>query len=107
MPSQNLLRTFRRQLTTGILVLLPVITTIFLVSWLFRVLDGILGKHFVRFFGEYIHGVGFISLILLIWLVGMVSRTYMGARLNRMKDKWFARIPLVGNIFGAISSIRS
>ena len=101
----NLFRTFKRQMATGILVLVPLITTIILVSWLFRVLDGILGRYFARMFGEYIHGIGFISLLLLIWLVGIISRTYIGGRLNRLKDLAFSRIPLVGNIFGAIKQV--
>ncbi|MBW7995517.1 MAG: DUF502 domain-containing protein [Candidatus Glassbacteria bacterium] len=105
MFDSNALRTLRKQITTGILILLPVITTIFLVSWLFRVLDGILGRYFAQLFGEYIHGVGFISLILVIWLVGMVSRTYIGGRLNRLKDLAIVRIPLIGNIFGAIKQV--
>ncbi len=105
MATDSILRTFRKQLTTGILVLLPVITTVFLVSWFFRLLDGILGKYFARVAGEYIHGVGFLSLLLLIWLVGIVSRTYIGGRLNALKDMTLARIPLVGNIFGAVKQV--
>jgi uncharacterized membrane protein len=103
--AKDLLRTLRRQIGTGILVLLPVITTIFLVSWLFRMMDGILGRYFAKIFGEYIHGVGFVTLVLVIWLVGMISRTYIGGRLNRLKDSAFSRIPLVGKIFGAIKQV--
>jgi len=99
------LKTIRRQLTTGLLVLLPVITTIFLVSWLFRELDQILGRHFARLFGEYIYGVGFVSLFLLIWLVGAASRTYLGAKLNNLKDILITRIPMIGSIFGSIKQV--
>ena len=105
MFGNKILRTLRKQFGTGILVLLPVITTIFLVSWLFRLLDGILGRYFARLFGEYIHGAGFVTLLLLIWLVGLISRTYIGARLNRLKDSAFSRIPLVGKIFGAVKQV--
>ncbi len=105
MADDSIFRTLRKQLTTGILVLLPVITTVFLVSWLFRVLDGILGKYFARFSGEYIHGAGFISLLLLIWLTGIISRTYIGGRLNALKDMAITHIPLVGAIFGAIKQV--
>jgi uncharacterized membrane protein len=105
LADNSIFRTFRKQLTTGILVLLPVITTVFLVSWLFLLLDGILGRHFARLSGEYIHGAGFLGLLLLIWLIGMVSRTYIGGRLNSIKDMMIARIPLVGNMFGAIKQV--
>ncbi|HLA41365.1 MAG TPA: DUF502 domain-containing protein [Candidatus Glassbacteria bacterium] len=105
MPDKSLLKTFRRQFITGILVLLPILTTVFFVSWLFRLLDGILGRYFAKLFGEYIHGVGFVSLILVIWLVGMVSRTYLGGKLNSLKDALITHIPLVGTIFGAVKQV--
>jgi len=105
MPEKSFIKTIRRQLTTGLLVLLPVILTIILVGWLFRVLDQILGRYFARLFGEYIHGVGFISLFLLIWLVGAISRTYLGAKLNSLKDLLIERIPLIGSIFGSIKQV--
>ena len=105
MLEKPILKTIRRQLTTGLLVLLPVITTIFLVSWLFRELDQILGRHFALLFGKYIYGVGFVSLFLLIWLVGAASRTYMGAKLNKLKDNVIARIPMIGSIFGSIKQV--
>ena len=105
MADNSIFRTFRKQLTTGILVLLPAITTVFLVSWLFRLLDGILGRYFARLSGDYIHGAGLLALLLLIWLIGMISRTYIGGRLNSLKDMLIARIPLVGNIFGAVKQV--
>ncbi len=105
MREKPILKTIRRQLTTGLLVLLPVITTIFLVSWLFRELDQILGRHFTLLFGKYIYGVGFVSLLLLIWIVGAASRTYMGAKLNSLKDTVIAQIPMIGSIFGSIKQV--
>jgi uncharacterized membrane protein len=105
LADNSVFRKFRKQLTTGILVLLPVITTVFLVSWLFLLLDGILGRQFARISGEYIHGAGFLALLLLIWLIGIVSRTYIGGKLNSLKDMMIARIPLVGNMFGAIKQV--
>ncbi|HUU28876.1 MAG TPA: DUF502 domain-containing protein [archaeon] len=105
MTRHPVLKAFRRQFTTGLIILIPVITTIFLVTWLFRALDQILGRHLARFFGEYIYGVGFLSLFLLIWLVGLVGRTYFGGKLNNFKDILLARIPLIGTIFNSIKKV--
>ncbi len=105
MPYRSLLVTFRRQFTTGLIILIPLITTIFLVTWLFRLLDSILGKHLVHVLGYYVYGVGFVSLFLLIWLVGSLGRTYLGGRLNRLKDIVIERIPLVGSLFTSIKQV--
>ncbi|MCH7723097.1 MAG: DUF502 domain-containing protein [Bacteroidetes bacterium] len=105
MSGKSLLKTIRGQFTTGLLILLPVIATIILVTWLFHLMDQILGRQFARLFGEYIQGVGFVSLLLLIWLTGLLGRTYLGAKLNKFKDAVFGRIPFVGSIFGSIKQV--
>ena len=105
MSERSFLKTFRRQFITGLIILIPVMTTVLLVSWFFRAVDGILGRHFARLFGEYIHGIGFVSLFLLIWLVGALGRTYLGSKLNSLKDLVIARIPLVGSIFTSIKQV--
>ncbi|MBN2290162.1 MAG: DUF502 domain-containing protein [Candidatus Glassbacteria bacterium] len=96
---------FRRQFTTGLIIVIPLITTIFLVTWLFRLLDGILGRYFAHYFGNYVHGIGLVSLLLLIWLVGFLGRTYLGGKLNSLKDMLIERIPLVGTLFNSIRQV--
>ncbi len=102
---RHLLRQFRGQFATGLLVMLPLLVTIFLVSWLLRWVDQLLGKYFAHLFGEYIFGVGLVSLVLLIWLAGVVGRTYIGSRLNHFKDGLIARIPMVGTIFSSVKKV--
>jgi uncharacterized membrane protein len=105
MKDKSFFSAFRQQFTAGLIILVPLITTVILVSWLFRLLDGILGRHFAHFFGGYVHGVGLVSLLLLIWLVGFFGKTYLGSRLNRFKDFLIERIPLVGSLFGSIKQV--
>ena len=105
MDKRSLIVTLRRQFTTGLIILIPLIITIFLLIWLFRMLDGILGRYFAHLFGAYVHGVGFVSLFLLIWLVGLLGRTYLGGKLNRLKDMIIERIPMVGSLFSSIKQV--
>lgn len=97
--------TFRKQFTSGLIIMIPLITTVFLVSWFFRALDQILGRYFAQILGDYIVGVGFISLILLVWVVGVLGRTYIGSKLNQLKDFFIERIPLVGSVFGSVKKV--
>jgi uncharacterized membrane protein len=105
MYRQRILRTFRRQFTTGLIIIVPVMVTAYLVIWLFRSLDQILGRYLAPFMGGYVYGAGFVVLILLVWLTGMLGRTYIGSRLNRLKDFLIERIPLVGSVFTSIRKV--
>ena len=105
MDKRSLIVTIRRQLTTGLVILIPLIITIFLLLWLFRLLDSILGRYFAHFFGAYVHGVGLVGLFLLIWLVGVLGRTYLGGKLNRLKDMLIERIPMVGPLFSSVKQV--
>lgn len=105
MDKRSLIVTIRRQLTTGLIILIPLIVTIFLLLWLFRLLDSILGRYFAHFFGAYVYGVGLVGLFLLIWLVGVIGRTYLGGKLNRLKDMLIKRIPMVGPLFSSVKQV--
>jgi len=85
--------------------MVPLITTIFLVVWFFNAIDRILGRYFAKILGDYIVGVGFISLFLLIWLVGALGRTYAGSKLNQLKDFLIERIPLIGSVFTSVKKV--
>jgi uncharacterized membrane protein len=102
---QRLVGLFRRQFASGLIIMVPLITTIFLVVWFFNAIDRILGRYFAKILGDYIVGVGFISLILLIWVVGALGRTYAGSKLNQLKDFLIERIPLIGSVFTSIKKV--
>ncbi|MCE5271511.1 DUF502 domain-containing protein [bacterium] len=102
---QRMIGLFRRQFTSGLLIMVPLITTIFVVVWFFRALDQILGRYFAKLLGDYIVGVGFVSLILLIWVVGVLGRTYIGSKLNQLKDFLIERIPLIGSVFASVKKV--
>jgi uncharacterized membrane protein len=76
-------RILRRHFITGVLVLTPTVGTVWLLYRLFTFLDSLLGG-FLR--GEYVRpggipGMGLVSLLLLILLVGILTNNLLGRRL--------------------------
>ncbi len=99
---------------TGLIVLVPVALTGYIIWQLFWAIDGILRGVANRFliqnlgFGigeRQLPGVGFVTLILLILLTGVVARNYFGRRLLLMGEKVLARIPFINKIYSAIQQI--
>ncbi|MBU1701998.1 MAG: DUF502 domain-containing protein [Candidatus Eisenbacteria bacterium] len=100
-------KTLRRHFITGILVLTPTAVTFWALYKLFIILDSLLGD-FLR--GEYIRpegipGMGFVALILLILLVGLLTNNFLGRRLLALWERMIGAIPLINRVYLAVKQI--
>lgn len=95
----------RKKLTTGLLVVIPVGITIFILRFLFDVADGVFApviKKTVAFFfgaGSYIPGLGMIAGLIVLYLTGVVATNVFGRRLVDFWDRLLSRIPVVKSIY--------
>jgi uncharacterized membrane protein len=99
------LRTLRRYLVEGLAVIGPVGVTVFVLAWLFRRLDGLLGESLYAALGYRIPGLGIAVLIVLVALVGWLTERALGARLVSAWDRTLKRVPLARRIYGGASRI--
>jgi uncharacterized membrane protein len=90
----------RNYMIAGFLVVLPVGVTVFVLLALFRFLDSLLGPMF-RWFGIKVPGLGLVSGILLIFVVGFMASNVLGRRLVNLFDALILRIPFARTIYGA------
>ena len=101
----------RSYFITGLLVLTPLVLTIFIIWKLFLAIDGLLRgvikNVLLERFGvpNTIYGLGFISVILLILLTGMIARNYFGKKVIKLGEDIMTRIPLINRIYLAIQQI--
>jgi uncharacterized membrane protein len=104
-----MLKKIQSYFITGILVLLPFVLTIFIIIWLFVTVDGLLNRVMYSFLQRLgllaFPGVGFISVILLILITGVVARNYFGRKILLLGDIIVTRIPLINRIYLAIKQI--
>ncbi|MDH7500170.1 MAG: DUF502 domain-containing protein, partial [candidate division NC10 bacterium] len=55
---------FKRRFIAGLVVLLPILVTLFLIWWAFDLVDGLLAPIYDRALGVHIPGLGFLSTLL-------------------------------------------
>jgi len=104
-PVHQPLRTLRRYLVEGLAVIGPVGVTVFVLAWLFRRLDGLLGESLYQALGYRIPGLGIAVLVVLVALVGWLTERTLGARLVSAWDRMLKRVPVARRIYGGASRI--
>jgi uncharacterized membrane protein len=95
----------RKYFITGLLVLIPLWATYYVLSGLLSMIDGILGDLPTRLIGYRIPGMGIITLVFFILLVGVLSANFIGVWLIRYSDKLMQKVPIVRGIYSTVKQI--
>jgi len=91
----------RRYFLTGLVVVLPTVVTFYLLYVIGERLDNVLGGVFR---GEWIRpggipGLGLVSLLLIILLIGIITSKTPGRRLVEFWERILARIPIFNRVY--------
>jgi len=100
-------RRLRRYFLTGLIALLPVMVSGFVLWRTFSGLDRLLGQFFDMILGFRVPGAGFVALLLLILGIGAFAHNYVGKRLMRVVEDLVIRIPIVRWIYRTTKEISS
>jgi uncharacterized membrane protein len=97
--------TFKRKFLAGLFVSIPAALTIFVIVSLFRFIDGILGQFFDYYLGKHFAGLGFISAILIIFIVGIIATNVLGKKVLGYFEKLLLRIPVFKSIYLSLKQL--
>ena len=104
-----MLKNIKKYFITGILVLFPLLITIFILINVFNFTDRILGKYINTYLknilGFYIPGLGIILCIIILFFVGFLTTHFIGRRLYLLLDKALRRFPLIRLIYPSAKQI--
>lgn len=89
----------------GLIVLLPLLVTVWLLFFFYNFLDGILGNIISIFIGHHIPGLGFILIIALILFTGLVSPLIIGKRMIKVGDEVMTSVPFVKSIYSSVKQV--
>jgi uncharacterized membrane protein len=95
----------RKYFVTGILVLLPLIITAYIVVFAFNLVDARL-RNLIWTYTQYrIPGVGLLTFLLLCFLAGVFAQNVVGRQLLRWGEAVLRRIPVVKSIYSASKQV--
>ena len=89
----------------GIGVIIPLGLTYWFFSALLNAVDGILSPMLVDWIGTRIPGLGFLSMLLIILLVGLLARNLVGRLFFAWFENLLQSIPFVRAVYGAIRDL--
>ncbi len=102
-------RSVRRYLVAGMLVWLPILATIWVVSFMLRIMDRtllLLPPHYrpEALVGFSLPGVGAVFALIVVLLTGLLVTNLIGRRLVVWGEDLLNRIPLVRTVYGGVKS---
>jgi uncharacterized membrane protein len=89
----------------GIGVLIPLGLTYWFFEALLNAIDGILSPHFEAWLGWHVPGLGFFAMVLIILLVGLLTRNLIGRLLLAWFENLVHTIPFVRSVYSAIKDL--
>ncbi|MGC8976220.1 MAG: DUF502 domain-containing protein [Candidatus Ratteibacteria bacterium] len=100
------MKTLKRHFISGIIFIIPIALSLWILFKIFIFLESILGNFFKKFFPNiYTPGVGLVSLIFLILLVGFIANNFIGRRFLNLIESFFENVPILNKIFNFIKRI--
>ena len=96
---------FRRYFLTGILAILPLGITAWVLVKVFLTVDQTVRPWLTRWIGFEIPGLGFVATILCVLLVGIFASNIIGRTVIGRMEALFGRLPLVSRIYVAVKQI--
>ena len=94
----------RTTLIAGLLAILPIGVTLFVLKFFFELLDPILGPIFDMGNVRIFPGLGLIVLLILLYVVGIITTKILSTRIVNLGHKLIERIPVISSIYSTTRS---
>ena len=100
----------RRWLLAGLLVLVPLAITVWVLDWIVSTLDQtlqILPRHWHPDYliGAHVPGFGVLLALAIVLLIGAVASNFFGRKLVGWWDSLLGRIPIVRSIYSSVKQV--
>jgi len=98
----------RTAFVSGLIAILPVGATVYIIWFLYQLIDGLVGKNTAfgiaieRVLGRWIPGLGIVITLLLVLVIGAIVRSVLGRWLHYYFERIFFAFPGVRKMYGTL-----
>lgn len=108
---RSLLKHVRARAVAGILLILPVGITLFVLQFFFRVVEGIFAQPMAQILSRVLQrevtipGLGVLAFLILIYVAGIIATNVLGRGFAYLTDRFFTTIPLARSVYSAAKQL--
>jgi uncharacterized membrane protein len=96
---------FRRSFIAGFFVVVPLFISVAAIIWVFGVVDGLTTPLYDRVIGRGIPGLGTLTTVVAIVLVGAFARNVIGRRVLQRGESWLLTVPVFRTIYAPVRQL--
>ena len=90
------------QFMNGLIILAPPAITAFVVMWILNLTENKIGVEIEKYFNVHFPGIGLISIVLSIWIVGLVFGHTFPQKVIKVVEYFLDKIPVVKFIYSSV-----
>lgn len=95
----------RRSFIAGFFVTVPLFITVAALLWVFTIVDGLTTPLYDRLLGRRIPGLGTMSTVAAIVLVGALAKNVIGKRVLQRAEGWLLLVPVFRTVYGPVKQM--
>ncbi len=95
----------KNNLFSGLLVTVPIIITIVVLRAVFRFFDNLILPLLHRYYDVNIPGLGIVVGLILIYLIGVVTKNYFGKKIVHLGESIVVKIPIAKTVYSGVKQI--
>jgi uncharacterized membrane protein len=95
----------RRRFLTGFFVTVPLFISVAALVWIFGVVDGLTTPLYDRLLGRPVPGLGMLSTVVAIMLVGVIATNVIGRRLLQRAEEILLHVPVFRTIYAPVKQL--
>jgi uncharacterized membrane protein len=102
---------FRNYFMAGLLTLVPLLVTLWVLRFIIQTMDNIFLPAVLRVvlpdvtLPNHYYGLGALFTIVIVLLAGAFARSFIAGRMMSLGESFIARIPFVRNVYGAVKQL--
>ena len=93
------------RLIAGFFVTVPAIATSWILWVFWSKIDDIFAPMYARLFGRPVPGLGFLTAIGIMFLMGIIARNVVGGRVLAVGDTVLAKVPVFGRLYPSVKML--
>lgn len=96
---------FKVRFIAGFFVTVPIVLTGYVLWIFYREVDGLLSPIYEQVLGRHVAGLGFLTAVMIIFLVGLIATNVVGRRVLQWGEGLLRRVPIFGRVYPAVKDL--